>query len=777
MPLRDFTGSLRLASSAGALVMFLLCSSCSKEPENRQLSGPPKTEGFEAKEARLDTTLWKDELLALRHERTFVQLRDQLLKATNKLELLRNFDFGQIVLPQAEGEPLSLVAGISSRQFSDRSPLTFSHNNWEEAVDKLRGSGWEIRLVEWNHCQFMPATPGKPATSSFDFELDAEHLPSGKRAILRGTLAVEWGPCPEPPSVARPDRLTVSALHCWERDSPPGFRRSFVVTPEAPAKRGVFIDLHPIILTDIDDDGNEDLILAGGNRLFQNRGGARFEPKEFIAGKVFHEVRSAAIVADFNGDARVDFLTVASDEGVWSNKLVLYVGTGSFPFTNEPVLACPGLSLHEPSVITAGDIDGDGDLDVFLAQYKPPYVGGQVPTPYYDANDGYPSALLINDGRGYFSPATESAGLAAKCLRRTYAASFVDLDDDGDLDLVKLNDFAGVDLYYNNGHGVFTDETARLYNRHLFGMSHFVADFDRDGTLDLLAVGMHLPVVGRLESLGLGRDDFPERTRKRVDMAYGNRLYIQRSGRWVSPDFAEQLARTGWTWGVTACDFDNNGALDLYLANGHFSGESSADYDSHYWRHDIYVGGSRENQRLLYYFAEPFMGLNTGKTSWNGYQHNVLFLDAGNNQYLNSAFLMDVAHESDCRAVVGADLDNDGRMDLVLTEAEWMGNPTTGRHRLLVCLNELSNQGHWIGVKLRTGPGCPSPIGARVTARSSNRAWVAPVITGNSFQSQHPNTIHFGLGKTDSLTELTVRWPNGETQRIENPAPDRYYQF
>ena len=72
-----------------------------------------------------------------------------------------------------------------------------------------------------------------------------------------------------------------------------------------------------------------------------------------------------------------------------------------------------------------------------------------MPTPYYDANDGHPSYLLVNDGTGRFENATAPAGLARKSHRRVIAASLVDLDDDGDLDLVTVNDFSGVDLFYN----------------------------------------------------------------------------------------------------------------------------------------------------------------------------------------------------------------------------------------------------------------------------------------------------------------------------------------
>jgi hypothetical protein len=517
-------------------------------------------------------------------------------------------------------------------------------------------------------------------------------------------------------------------------------------------------------------------MMAGVNRLFLNDGKAKFTPMEFMSEKIFRGSTDAGVVADFNRDGKLDFLTVAK-QGALTNRLVLYAGNGSVPFGAEPLLAWDSGLIVAPSVMTAGDIDQDGDLDVWIGQYKPPYVGGQLPTPYYDSNDGYPSFLLLNYGHGKFTQETDGRGLGAKSRRRTLAASLVDLDGDNDLDLVTVNDYAGVDLYYNDGTGHFSDETARLYNRHLFGMGHCFADFDRDGVLDFLAIGMSVTAVRRLEFMKLGRDDFPDRTRKRVDMGYGNRVYVLRPGKWVQPSFADQLAETGWSWGTTAFDFDNNGAVDVYVANGHLSGESIDDYDSHIWTHDIYLGSSREDPRLLVYFSKPFAGINTGKTSSNGYQHNVLFMDVGTNEYINVAFLMGVAHEVDSRAVVSADLNNDGKLDLVLTEGQWFGGPHTGRNRLHVHLNQLETGHHWVGVKLGSDRPRVLPIGAKVWAKTDYRTYVAQIVTGDSYESQHPNTVHFGLGKTGRVQEITVRWPNGQTQTLKAPAVDQYHRF
>ena len=108
-----------------------------------------------------------------------------------------------------------------------------------------------------------------------------------------------------------------------------------------------------------------------------------------------------------------------------------------------------------------------------------------MPTPYYDANDGYPDTLLLNNGTGQFTDGTKAAGLLAKQNRRTYSASFADLDGDHDLDLLTVCDFSGIDLYRNDGRGTYTDVTDQwVKQRHGFGMSHAVNDFDGDGAAD-----------------------------------------------------------------------------------------------------------------------------------------------------------------------------------------------------------------------------------------------------------------------------------------------------
>lgn len=724
----------------------------------------------------LDATVWHDEILAQRHERTMVQLADDLRRATNKPAVLAQFPFQKIAIPRPAGSPEELPLAIHRQSFVNTNPLMLSHESWEAAVAQFQKAGWTLVQAEWRHEKFVPPTVTNAARSEFQIELHGEQAAESNRFIVTGTLVIEWEALVDTNRPARPGQITVRDLSLLERRGSPAFKAHLLLAPEPDRPNGQ-VNLHPVIVSDINGDLHDDIVLPSINKVLLNDGQANFRAVTLIDERQFQPLQNAGVLADFNGDGKPDYLGVA-ELGPMARMVVLYPGSGALPFTAAPLVAWEEqrsqfalLKTSRASVITAADIDGDGDLDIYVAQYKPPYVGGQIPTPYYDANDGFPSVLLVNDGHGHFEQARSQPALRAKSHRRTLAASFVDLDGDGDADLVTLNDYSGLDLFYNDGTGKFSDETGRLDNRAMFGMGLCFADFNHDGAVDLFATGMSIPAVHRLEAMGIRSPGFPDHDQHRADMGYGNRLFVRQGNRWIQPRWARQLAPTGWTWGVCALDFDNDGALDLYFSNGHVSGESIADYDSQCWTHDMYMGSSRENPEVQRYVEGQLQGLNSGKTSWAGYLHNVLHMDVGSNHYANVAFLMDVAHESDCRAAVSADFNEDGRPDLVVTEAKWQGTPNNMRHQLLVHLNQAETTNHWIGVRL-AGPG--PKIGTKILVTTESGGRLAQIVTGDSFQSQQPNAVHFGLGPAPRIKDVRVVSSRGESILLPHPQVDRW---
>ncbi|MEW6159687.1 MAG: CRTAC1 family protein, partial [Verrucomicrobiota bacterium] len=431
--------------------------------------------------------------------------------------------------------------------------------------------------------------------------------------------------------------------------------------------------------------------------------------------------------------------------------------------------------LKYAQTLTCGDVDGDGDLDVWLGQYKVPYEKGQMPNPYYDANDGHPSYLLLNDGRGNFSDATARCGLAEKRFRRTYSGSFVDLDEDHDLDLLVVSDFAGAELYHNDGAGNFSDATRDLIGGAAgFGMAHCLADFNRDARLDLLMIGMNSPTADRLDFLKLFRPGHENDRRFRPQMTFGNRLFTGRAdGRFEPASMNALIARAGWAWGCSAFDFDNDSWPDVYIANGHETLSSVREYEPEFWLHDIYVGRSQDDRVVDAYFISKARQTRGQGWSYGGNERNRFYLNETGESFLEVAHLLGVALPEDSRNVVTEDLDQDGRVDLLVTTFEaWPVRKQT----LRVFRNQIEPMGHWIGFRFPETPR-GSAIGASVKIQTEGFGAVRQIVTGDSFRAQHAPVVHFGLGHRTRVERIEVRWTGERSMMLENPAIDRYHSI
>ena len=207
----------------------------------------------------------------------------------------------------------------------------------------------------------------------------------------------------------------------------------------------------------------------------------------------------------------------------------------------------------------------------------------------------------------------------------------------------------------------------------------------------------------------------------------------------------------------------------MYVANGHLSGNSALDYCTRFWCHDVYTGTSKPNQTLDTFFSGKLSGLGSNY-SWNGFEHNHLFLNKQNSGFHNVAFLLGTAFEFDARAVVTADIDVDGRKDLLVVQYDSQAK----QQRLFVMKNQIPAKGNWVGLNITDFAGQPAN-GATVQLFAGKRRDIVQLVTGDSFTAQHPSTAHFGLGENGSVDKLVIRWPSGITKTLDQPATGKYH--
>jgi hypothetical protein len=635
---------------------------------------------------------------------------------------------------------------------------------WKDFVAQFQSKGWQLQQLEFRHNQFDTNSSGGPKQSQFYFSAHLVNTNIPERAALEGDLLVDWGTKENDELLTPIKRIDATHLTVKTRKGDPPFRpilHEEIIPPE----NSSLID--PLIVYDLDQDGFPEIILVAKNLVYRRQSDGTYRPEklcQFPTPYIW-----TALLADFDGDGFVDLLC-DKYEGLY-----LFKGSPQGHF-DQPAKLVGKPSVQNAMVMTCGDIDADGDLDVFLAQYEEPYANGTTPNPFYDANDGNPSCLLLNDGHGNFNDATIGSGLENKRRRRSYSASFADLDNDGDLDLIVVSDFAGLDLYQNDGKGKFTDVTATwVPDSHAFGMAHTLADFNRDGRLDLLMIGMTSPAVNRLEHLGLCRPDAQEDRSMRARMTFGNRLYVS-AGK--TPPFeqnalSDSIAHSGWSWGCSAADFDNDGFPDVYIANGLESNQSVRDYEAEYWLHDQYIANATNHSAAGLYFKTKFTRTRGREYSYGGYEKNRLYLNQGGQSYLEAAYLFGLALEEDCRNVLAEDLDADGRVDLLVTTLEiWPKKKQT----LRVYKNLLPGSGgNWVTFHFSEQANGKSPIGATIKVHYANHAAIQQFISGDGYRSQRSNSIHFGLGQADRVDSAEIRWPNGQAMTLREPAVNRYH--
>ncbi|MBI1899985.1 MAG: VCBS repeat-containing protein [Planctomycetia bacterium] len=330
----------------------------------------------------LDQTVWANEVAAQHYEAPFVRLWDNLRAARDKVAVLADFPFTELVI-ESPADSVSIDDGISVTSFGP--PMRrMDASDWRGWLTELQATGHQLVESEWHHSNFSPAAAGKPAHSLVSFVLHVVNSGENRRFVVKGELDVEWAP-PGPSAsgdapAPRPRRVEARSLRIAQRQGDVPFKQRLAIGSETTGSD----PRNSLLLTvyDFNGDDRPDVALPDYNALFWNEGDFHFLPDKLFDHPPPVEKRgrrwdvAAAVVGDFTGDAVPDLLASGRET------VFLWVADASGRFTSPPVTVLSSPEVRQPSVLTAGDVDGDGDLDAWLGQYRQPYADGQMPTPY-----------------------------------------------------------------------------------------------------------------------------------------------------------------------------------------------------------------------------------------------------------------------------------------------------------------------------------------------------------------------------------------------------------
>lgn len=736
-------------------------------PDQREtinLDARRQVTAIQSKEEQLANSLWSEDYHAQSLGRSVEAWWDRINASEPKIKALAEIGFETNILTGL-WTPFGSIPHLGIDRFncvSDEQSLTAE--DWRSWVNQSIRDGWELENIEFRHKQFTPVNSIDPAESEYFFRAGLFNNTVNQRCLINGPLKIRWqkGEFKEGDikRIAQFDGRSLELLTV-NRASPFRLIHKEIITPPANADA-----IDPLLVQDIDGDGVSEIVLANKNRVLRYQKAGNFESTPlftFPPGLI-----STAVFSDLNGDGAIDFLC-HKNEG-----LVVLQGSKGGIFDQYAIMLRPSSKeTIYPMILSTGDIDADGDLDIFLGQYRVPYEGGSLPTPFFDANDGYPFYLLKNNGNFQFEDITTTALPNSKQHRRIYSASLVDFDGVDGLDLMVVSDFAGADLYLNEGSGQFKEATHVLGDQHGFGMAHTFSDFNVDGVLDFLMIGMTSPTVKRLEHLQLWRTGLTGDHSMRRRMTHGNRLFLSDGNNIFNQGtLSESIAHAGWAWGCSAADFNNDGYPDAIVGNGLETRQYVQDYESEYWLHDAFNANSEPDPISYLYFKEKFTQTRGKGQSYGGYESNRLFLNLAGESFLDIGHLWGLGLQHDTRNVVTEDFDGDGRMDCLFTHYQaWPDESQV----LRVYQNRLDTTANWIGFRIITGPDEPSGMGVRIQLETNSMQKVDTIITGDSYRSQHSQKTHFGLGSEQVVNEAVIQWPDGHRIKLAHPAVNQYH--
>jgi Flp pilus assembly protein TadD len=422
----------------------------------------------------------------------------------------------------------------------------------------------------------------------------------------------------------------------------------------------------------------------------------------------------------------------------------------------------PGLRRLAVQTLVPFDLEGDGDLDLFVAVYGSSRSRG---TEYntVEAHDGADNHLLINQGDLSFREESEARGITGSGY--TYVATAFDFDADGHLDLFEGNDFGPNHVWRNRGDGTFEDQPEPgLTGFSAYTMGSSLADYDNEGVWSLYVSNMSSEEGARMVELP-GELSEAMRSRVRV-IAQGNGLHRQGAEGWLDHAVEAGCSEGEWAWGSVFFDPDGDGDQDLFVTNGFasHSGQNLPDWQTYYWRQVLADAGHLER-------GERSQDANADlrfRGSFNGYERDRLFWNmdgadpAGARRFVEAGWLLGLDLDHDGRAVAAFDADGDGDQDLALWTLQGL--------RLLA---NLAGRGPNLHLAPTVSGQPAGALGAVVSVAQEGRTQRAPFLLVEGFQTQREASLPFSLDAGAAAIE--VRWPDGTLESFGSVSgPGRF---
>ncbi len=510
-------------------------------------------------------------------------------------------------------------------------------------------------------------------------------------------------------------------------------------------------------LIDYDNDGWLDIYLVNGSTydalggratpphaaLFHNNHDGTFTDVAAKAGVTNDRWGFGVAIGDFDNDGWPDIFVA----NFGKNRLYRNNHDGTFTDVAEKA----GVTLGNWSDgATWGDYDGDGRLDLFVSGYvhydlshQPTPDDGSVAFAFCQLHGvpvmcgphglkGEPDHLFHNNGDGTFTDVSVKAGVADANAYYGFTSIFVDVNNDGKVDLLVANDSQPNYLYINKGDGTFDDQSyisgfaLNKDGREIASMGLAVGDYMNNGLLDLLVTDFS--------------DDFKALYHNDgVPNGRSSAGGVSDDGEASFTDVADeagisQISVPFVGWGSGFIDYDNDGWLDIMMINGHVYPQ----VDEHDW-------GYTFNERPLLY-----RNLHNGKF-----------------EYVPPVKGSGLATLTSGRGAAFGDLFNNGKIDVVI-------NPIDGPPVLLRNVNP--DRHHWVELKLVGGPKSPrDAVGATVYLTANGLRQRQDVISGGSYISSNDQRPHFGLGDATDAGTAEIHWPSGTKETVKLPAEDRIF--